>query len=878
MRRVYKKLFLIFCSIFCFAFFSENIHAQIPANTQIACDDNSIIYVRDAQGNMIPIRQDEFHSLRPYQANVQCTAQTADLATYCGNDLTIKETITKTYSGGNEPGCTTAGDTVTCNYNVTVPTHTITIDLSDADFPFMGNTGNDTNTGEKSDVINSQNEIDANVGLEASEALTDAAKVNNYVGWYLNGTVNHAEYPLVSLENIAKLIDYSGPINKLLSQDSQFLKRTQTIENAVGMVLAKNGGRTGVQISRHSQVVGCSIGLNILGLQISDFPVPCNTANSFSDDAANFFGLKRYYQLKDWTSQTLIDLLSYLTPPLLSDYEHFVQYYTATKAWRGNICPYIQIPYEVPIIGGQSFVLCLPDILQSNFHSYLFNNIPYTSTEDVPGNVAVEKASPAANNTATITNTSFTGNAAELFFPHVLESDQLASILQDTYTPKGLDKTGTSSDVSTQTSCSMIDVRSNKGDNLFATSIVGQLGYNASFTCKFDAPQQAVDPVQDDGCSMANINARCYPDNYSCSRTYGQQGCQEGRRCGLRCYPPGYTPVPPGDDTSDACTMTNSSAGCYPDNYMCVDSFGQKGCQIGRKCGLYCYSPGPIGSTAPQKCEVDVYIDLSTKTNIPSLEDVWSRLVAGPMSVFKRIFPKTNVAGSVGQIKDIAGSTNIKYSGSGGTNVTDSDTDLKFPHIGGISEYFLKGIQTALRPKGYGEGIMFKETPVAAINCNQNIPEISYEGLNKAEAIRLTNIWYSPPGKPYFEECNNDVIQRAIGKNIDPIFALAIWIHESDASNYESAGNSVEDFGIHNHPGVPTTDFTKQLNEFLNLPDNYYSICGNKNMTTFISMFWYGNCVPANQNEADNVAAYIDSLNAIYSIIAPGVALPNYPN
>jgi hypothetical protein len=78
------------------------------------------------------------------------------------------------------------------------------------------------------------------------------------------------------------------------------------------------------------------------------------------------------------------------------------------------------------------------------------------------------------------------------------------------------------------------------------------------------------------------------------------------------------------------------------------------------------------------------------------------------MAVFKRIFPKTNTPGSVGQIMDIAGSTNITYSG---LNVDEANTDLKLPHFGGISEYFLKGIQTALRPKGFGDAIEFTQVP-----------------------------------------------------------------------------------------------------------------------------------------------------------------------
>jgi hypothetical protein len=41
---------------------------------------------------------------------------------------------------------------------------------------------------------------------------------------------------------------------------------------------------------------------------------------------------------------------------------------------------------------------------------------------------------------------------------------------------------------------------------------------------------------------------------------------------------------------------------------------------------------------------------------------------------------------------------------------------LYFPHIGAVSEYFLKGIQTALRPKGYGSNIL-SGLPFGSSSC-----------------------------------------------------------------------------------------------------------------------------------------------------------------
>ena len=120
------------------------------------------------------------------------------------------------------------------------------------------------------------------------------------------------------------------------------------------------------------------------------------------------------------------------------------------------------------------------------------------------------------------------------------------------------------------------------------------------------------------------------------------------------------------------------------------------------------------------------------------------------------------------------------------------------------------------------------------------------------------------------------MIQRANSKGVNPIFALAIWIHESAASNYE-ARTPVEDFGIHGSSSAPPNNFSAQLDVFLNLPDSYSFQCGKKSLETFISMYWFGHCTPENDYEKNELYRYIDELNFIYSVISPGVTLPNYP-
>lgn len=294
--------------------------------------------------------------------------------------------------------------------------------------------------------------------------------------------------------------------------------------------------------------------------------------------------------------------------------------------------------------------------------------------------------------------------------------------------------------------------------------------------------------------------------------------------------------------------------------------------------GTYCYY---VEKYVPDPCEKKISFNSKIDTYTPLANEVWSRLVAGNSAIARRMFPKTGTD-MFGSFIDMPTVTTAEYKVKmGDVSVSPTNAEIYFPHIGGVSEYFLKGIQTLLRPKGYGEDITFSDaTPSNAdgsINCNQNISDIAVPGLNKAEGKRLSDIWYGAGvNKAYFEECNNDVIQRANTKGVDPIFALAIWIHESAASNYE-AKTPVEDFGIHGSSSAPPNNFSAQLDAFLNLPDSYSSKCGAKSLDTFISMFWFGHCAPQNQTEKDKLYQYIDELNFIYSVMAPGETLPNYP-
>lgn len=103
--------------------------------------------------------------------------------------------------------------------------------------------------------------------------------------------------------------------------------------------------------------------------------------------------------------------------------------------------------------------------------------------------------------------------------------------------------------------------------------------------------------------------------------------------------------------------------------------------------------------------------------------------------------------------------------------------------------------------------------PEGEINCDMNAPENEVPGLiSKENYIKKNNQWTS--GKNYAEECFNDVVNRSLCAGINPLYSLWAWMHESNASNYES-GNLVQDFGINDNSIAE--NFDAQIKVFLNL-------------------------------------------------------------
>lgn len=761
--------FIFFCLLFASGVLAvKGARAQIPP-PYVDCDDTD---------------SPEFHSLRPYQAS-PCgeppgAKPKSDLALFCGNTLVVSDSVT--LNRNQATSCVSLPDgNVRCEFGIN-RSRNITIDLRDADLPIMGNTEL---------VVNSQSQ---------SEELDDAEKVNEYLSWYLNGVTGRAEYPFLGddQEDIRKIVDFSGPLKKLLPWDSQVRARTETVKRA--------------EDDRHDQVVACTYGLPIrIGPFIvgsaGGIPGPCYN-NGIIDFFVNLFSLKEEHSLSDWDKKKL--------PPLRQPGQDFSDYWVAYKRWRGDSCAVVPIPF----LDDKKVILCYDNPAKPNFWSNLFAYIPFSSTEDKKGLVETNtfSAQPVSED-LNITSVTFSNQTpAELFFAHMEESAELAELLQQTFVPQGAEKTGPVTGVSPGASCDLVNVRSNEGDDLFAGQIGGTLSYTAKATCDFA-------PVS-------------------------QPATTGGYLCRTSLY--GY---------------------CVPNDWTCNVNKGKIDCPAGYFCGASCSSP-------VQECTKTVNVYLSVVSKTPKVDEVWSRTVAGASAIFKRIFPKVGPGGAILGILDIPAATKVTYvganfAGNPGNQRSGEGAELYFPHIGGIQEYFLKGIQTILRPKGFGEQILSGAPGTipssGEIDCDQSAPDVSLKGtLDKQATFQLALNWVSGQPGNHVLECYNDVVKRAKSKGVNAALLLLIWLNESNASNYNL---SVEDFGIHDSS---VRGFVPQITQFLNLPSSYksnYSQCFGKgnDMQAFLRIFRSGNCT--DQKGLD----YANDIKSRWPWVSPGCQFPKSP-
>jgi hypothetical protein len=585
----------------------------------------------------------EFQSLRPYQKS-PCKLKATELAQFCGNDLSIGESVSSSQSTSpnSASNCKlVGGGKYKCTYKETGIHKYYNIDVKDIQVPILGNT---------EEVINSQ---------QQDAELDDAQKMNDYVSWYLNGVNGRAEYnPLLENDtDIRKIIDFSGPIKKLLPQQIQNDARIKQIEKAE------------VPEERHNQVVGCIYGASIPitnpftgdRITVGGFPTNCygNQASGPIGSIINWVAgiAKKEIMLSEYKEKQY-------QPPKITDFPDFQEYLIAYERWRGKSCGMFTI--YVPIIGEQKIVLCFDNILKPNFYAKLFQNIPLTSTEDRKGLLNVSSNLIADDPNVKIDNVVIISEPAPLFISHTEEVTELASQLQVTFVPYGKSGQGAATnttDPPENEGCTLLNVRTNKGDETFPGALEIDLTYDVEYSCNFDAFE--------------------------------------------------------------------------------------------------------LGT-----CKKNLTLALGTFTETPKAEEIWERLVAGPAAIFKKIFPKIGKGTEFGAILDIPGSSKVTYTGD-----VNQSAEVYFPHLGGLDEYLLTGIQTLLRPKGYGEQISWG-SPDDLTSCGTGLKKLNPPSGTTSKA----SSYFSKYIKPKLNDKLMDIYAQAEKKTGVPCEVLA-GVHHMEGSN-----------------------------------------------------------------------------------------------
>lgn len=669
--------FLLFVFVFVFTFtvyllpFTVSAANAIP-DPMVPCDETAF-------------EDPEFNSLRPYQAS---PCGDSKKAFYCNNDYIINEKISTTWKAG----CSL--EDMTCPYSKIIE-RDYEIQMADVKLPILGNT---------QDVANSET---------GEDGFDDAQKMNEYLSWYLSGATQKAEYGLDSND---KLINYSGPIRKLVPSAIADFQRFSVLHDAgakENFTLEAEGEADPVksrETSNHNQIAVCTkpnLSIKIFGMPIllgSQMPIPCYDG---SGNEAN--GEK--VRLMEWWESKPADYLDsnkilegrnpylqawdFKVPPFPWQFEKDVYYQKAYQEWRGKVC--VLIPIIDKLACADPKINGIIDV-KPNVWADLYQYIPLGVTADKAGGHSISGVSIKGGNNRTIVDRPRTasGDAQQgtyfieqnpiLYYPHTQNSYELLKLINTTQAPANSDgnidtKTDPRNEASTPSDyevgqCEIVDVRSNAGDDLtFDNGVIKN-----KQRVKITGVQIEVKQI---GCeNQGEI------ENYF-------------KKCA------GITATATGG-TAGSATVTGTATGGTA-------------------------TSGSLGATTcnrPPSCDGTVIVTIPSTPKIPFADDIWSMSVVGQDSAFRRIFPKVGEGAPVSCIADIPAVSEVSYSPSGQTNLVGIDTpdgrkspdnaQLFFPHLGTTYEYFLKGIQTALRPKGFGEPITNgSQCSISEVQCSK---------------------------------------------------------------------------------------------------------------------------------------------------------------
>jgi hypothetical protein len=300
----------------------------------------------------------------------------------------------------------------------------VQLDLSAAQLPFMGNTE-----------------------LE----LPDPDKVNQYLSWYLNGTIFQSEQePLNSVlhpSDSTRITTSSGPLNKLLPKD---------VRDTIKYTLYSGAEDTGAY---HNYVVACRRNINIpyvLSILIRIFRLVFGSI--FDAARIAHIVLTEGWERLNLTGQVIIEFLN--LPAGQHDVTHFAQialHYNLTQLGNnlGDLQALIDIGESQLRLVGLLIQAVRLDLIEScstsnnvwrltrldnNPQPEFFPYVPYSTLEDTTGEVTVGiiPDSQPADIDGTILSIGLTINSpsdSRLYFPHMKAALALSSILEALHKP-----------------------------------------------------------------------------------------------------------------------------------------------------------------------------------------------------------------------------------------------------------------------------------------------------------------------------------------------------------------------------------------------------------------------------------------------------------
>lgn len=687
------------------------------------------------------VKSPEFDPSRPYPGSPcnplipQSWPEGNPVSFACGKSLNVQNdvTLSNKYPVGDLPSNPDPNQAYWCDGSHTTAcvvkpfAYNVTIDLAGGTIPIVGNT---------------------------QDHLDDATRVNQYLLSYLGGTVQQADQKPIDKNDpsaIDRLINFAGPLKKLLSFDSQITLRKNLATGNLGQ------GHNSLEVDYHNYIVGCQkhlgydqivsdivktfqnnvhIGFDLLKLLPKLLTISFDNLKTIVSTIAS-----GYQQTPAKTTDQIIDDL--IKTNIL---DNSIDGLRALVLFGKDY--WVTLNSEVTTLNQDAAVACgttdhdfkrLTDIAGNpppnpkdfpNFDAYwnkylqwrggwtagripllnnpfditsvwasLFQNVPFSTLEDTVGEytVAVTQHQPdgvITNDPSKPITLTISNGDSRLSIPHIRAIDALAALLQEISAPKG----------------------TTQGSN--------QAGVLAE-----GAPQKAASNPEPQKIDVVSDPKNCNPLD---PNSYKSSACDNSSvKPGETAPPPLFETdlcdlkdvrINPGDDLYGKSvtarltyyqkftyTPVRRAASCIADGDDCEQ--GGDLCCSGQ-CNLR-NEKNPEGKRycAPTDSKFKTEARVAVFTKIPLMEQIYGKLVTSSQSVLSHFLPGSHAAF---KIKDgaIPAAVNAHYSSDDAGSVTAGDksggAQVYIPRLGSIFDYIMgaasenMNLQRMLRPQGIG--------------------------------------------------------------------------------------------------------------------------------------------------------------------------------